>query len=133
MRKVDETARYDEDLNNWVRQEEDTFTIGVTDFGQEFMGPISLVTDLPKIGQVLSKGTCYCLTESDKASTEIHLPISGKVVAINEALLKNPSFINEDCYGEGWILKLTEVSVTEWDSLKSAEFYAEAVGSFFNK
>ena len=133
MRKVDPSALYDKDLNNWVRQMEDIFTIGLTDFGQKFIGEVSAISELPKVGQILKQGELYGVLESDKAASEIHLPIGGKVIAVNESLLETPNFINEDCYGAGWIVKLTVVDLKELETLQSAEMYAAAVGSFFNK
>jgi len=133
MRSVDLSARYDEDLNNWVRQEEDTFTIGLTDFGQKFIGEVSAISELPKVGQILKQGELYGVLESDKAASEIHLPIGGKVIAVNESLLETPNLINEDCYGAGWIVQLTAVNPQELEALQSAEMYSAAVGSFFNK
>lgn len=133
MRKFIQEARYDEDLNNWVRKEEDVFTIGLTDFGQEFIGSITAISELPQKGQLLAKGAIYAIIESDKASTEIILPIGGQVVAINEQLLAKPNLINEACYEEGWILKLKDTSNFDWEDLQSAAEYAIAIGSFFNK
>ncbi len=133
MRKVDSTALYDKDLNNWVRKTESTLTIGLTDFGQKFIGEVSNISELPNVGQVLEQGGLYGVIESDKAASEIHLPLGGKVVAINHQLLETPSLINTDCYGEGWIVKLTEINSQELAALQSAEMYSDAVGSFFNK
>ncbi len=133
MRIYDSTARYDEDLNSWVRKEEAIVTIGLTDFGQEFIGPITAISDVPQKGQLLAKGAIYGVVESDKATTELTLPIGGEVVAINEQLLAQPTLINEDCYGEGWILQLKQVPAIEWADLQSAEAYAAAIDSFFNK
>lgn len=133
MRKIDTTARYDTDLNNWVRQEENLFIIGLTDFAQEFVGQITSITDFPKVGQTLPKGSVYCLLESDKATTEVYLPISGQVVAINEALLTQPELINEDCYGTGWVVKIRSTTMKDWEDLQNSDLYAVAIGSFFNK
>ena len=133
MRKVDPIALYDKDLNNWARQMEDIFTIGLTDFGQKFIGEVSAISELPKVGQILKQGELYGVLESDKAASEIHLPIGGKVIAVNESLLGTPNLINEDCYGAGWIVQLTVVNLKELEALQSAEMYAAAVGSFFNK
>ena len=133
MRKVAINARYDEDLNNWVRQEADLFVLGLTDFGQKFVGTISAISELPTVGQVLEKGAFYCVLEADKAASENYLPVGGIVVAINETLVAKPNLINEDCYEAGWILKLKAVSAADWAALKSAEFYEAAIRSFFNK
>jgi len=133
MRKIDTNARYEEDLNNWVRQEADVYMVGLTDFGQEFVGTISKINDLPTVGQRLEKGSLYCVLESDKAASENYLPVGGLVVAINKKLLATPTLINEECYESGWILQLKNVSVADWSALKSAEFYESAVRSFFNK
>ena len=133
MRKVDSTALYDIDLNNWVRNVDEVFTIGLSDFGQKFIGEVSNISELPAIGQVLEQGALYAVLESDKAASEIPIPIGGKVVAVNEQLLQAPHLINEDCYGEGWIVKLTAVNPKELAALQSAEKYSAAVSSFFNK
>lgn len=133
MRKFIQEARYDETLNYWVKKEDHLFIIGLTDFGQEFIGNITTLSDLPKKEQLLTKGVLYAVVESDKASTEIFSPIGGKVVAINKQVLENPNLINEDCYGEGWILKLQDISHSGWEELQSSEDYAAAVSSFFNK
>ena len=133
MRKVDSNARYDEDLNNWVRQEADLFVLGLTDFGQKFVGMISAISELPTIGQAVEKGALYCVLEADKAASENYLPVGGIVVAINEQLVAKPNLINEDCYEAGWILKLKAVKDIDWTALKSADFYESAIRSFFNK
>jgi len=133
MRQFIQEARYDESLNYWVSKEDNFYIIGLTDFGQEFIGNITTLSDLPQKGQVLGKGAIYIVVESDKASTELFLPIRGKVVAINEQLLEKPNLINEDCYGAGWIVKLEDTSQTEWEELQSSEEYAVAISSFFNK
>lgn len=133
MRKFNPLAKYDESLNYWVKKEDYLFVIGLTDFGQEFIGTITTISDLPQKGQLLAKGAIYAVVESDKASTELFLPIGGKVVAINEQLLKQSILINDDCYEEGWMLKVQDTSQMDWEDLLSAEAYAAAVSSFFNK
>jgi len=133
MRKVDTNARYDEDLNNWVRQDADLFVVGLTDFGQEFVGTISSISELPTLGQTMEKGALYCVLESDKAASDNYLPIGGIVVAVNETLFSTPTLINEACYEGGWIVKLKAVSLADWAALKTAAFYESAIGSFFNK
>ena len=107
--------------------------LGLTDFGQKFVGTISAISELPTVGQVLEKGALYCVLEADKAASENYLPVGGIVVAINEQLSTTPTLINEDCYEAGWILKLKSVSVADWAALKSADFYESAIRSFFNK
>ena len=133
MRKFNPLAKYDESLNYWVKKVDYLFVIGLTDFGQEFIGTITTISDLPQKGQLLAKGAIYAVVESDKASTELFLPIGGKVVAINEQLLKQSILINDDCYEEGWMLKVQDTSQMDWQDLLSAEAYAAAVSSFFNK
>ena len=133
MRSINHQARYDDDLNNWVKKEEHLFLIGLTDFGQEFIGTISSISELPPLGQLLAKGAIYCVLESDKASTEIFLPLGGKVVAINQKIIDQPSLINTDCYETGWIIKVKDTNAIEWNDLQTAEEYAIAISSFFNK
>ena len=133
MRKFIQEAKYDETLNYWVKKEDHLFVIGLTDFGQEFIGTITAISDLPQQGQLLAKGALYAVVVSDKTSTELFLPIGGKVVMTNEQLITQPNLINEDCYEEGWILKVQDTSHLDWEDLQSSQEYAAAVSSFFNK
>ena len=91
--------------HEWVRTEGDTATIGVTDFAQEELGDIVFV-ELPEEGATLDAGDSFGTLESVKAVSDLYTPVGGEVVEINEALNDSPEKINEDPYGDGWIVKL---------------------------
>jgi glycine cleavage system H protein len=91
--------------HEWVRTEGDTATIGITDHAQEELGDIVFV-ELPEEGATLDAGDSFGTLESVKAVSDLYAPVGGEVVEVNEALNDSPEKINEDPYGEGWIIKL---------------------------
>lgn len=95
------------DLYEWIKMEsqEEIAVVGITSLAQKEMGEIVYV-ELPKLGSYLKKEDQAAVLESTKAATDIYSPISGKVIAVNEALLKDPSLINRFPESEGWIFKL---------------------------
>ena len=107
--------------HEWVRTEGDTATIGVTDFAQEELGDIVYV-ELPEEGATLDAGDSFGTLESVKAVSDLYTPVGGEVVEINEALNDSPEKINEDPYGEGWIIKLR---VSDEGNLLSASDYEQ--------
>ena len=107
--------------HEWVRTEGDTATIGVTDYAQEELGDIVFV-ELPEEGATLDAGDSFGTLESVKAVSDLYTPVGGEVVEINEALNDSPEKINEDPYGEGWIVKLR---VSDEGDLLSASDYEQ--------
>lgn len=91
--------------HEWVRIEDNCVYIGITDHAQEQLGDIVFV-ELPDEGTTLEKTASFGVVESVKAVSDVYAPLSGKVVETNEALTENPESVNEDCYGEGWLIKL---------------------------
>ena len=91
--------------HEWVRTEDDTATIGITEYAQEELGDIVYV-ELPEQGATFDVGDSFGTVESVKAVSDLYTPVGGEVVEINEALDDSPEKINEDPYGEGWIVKL---------------------------
>ena len=116
---------YSED-HEWVREEEDYLVIGVTDFAQEELGDIVFV-ELPEVEEEFDKGDSFGVLESVKAVSDSFIPVSGRIIEVNEALLDNPELINDDPYGEGWLIKVDPADDTELDELLSAEEYAEFI------
>jgi glycine cleavage system H protein len=110
--------------HEWVRTEDDTATIGITDYAQEELGDIVYV-ELPEEGATFDAGDSFGTVESVKAVSDLYTPIGGEVVEINETLNDSPEKINEDPYGEGWIVKL-RVS-DEGSELLSASDYEQFV------
>ena len=107
--------------HEWVRTEGDTATIGITDYAQDELGDIVFV-ELPEQGATIEAGDSFGTLESVKAVSDLYAPVGGEVVEVNEALGDSPEKINEDPYGEGWIIKLR---VSEEGDLLSASDYEQ--------
>ncbi|MEC9489464.1 MAG: glycine cleavage system protein GcvH [Halanaerobiales bacterium] len=116
---------YSED-HEWVREEEDCLVIGVTDFAQEELGDIVFV-ELPEVEEEFEKNDAFGVLESVKAVSDTFIPVSGKVLEVNENLIDNPELINDDPYGDGWLVKVDPADDSELDELLSAEEYAEFI------
>ncbi|HJL66015.1 MAG: glycine cleavage system protein GcvH [Arenicellales bacterium] len=114
--------RFSEDHEWALRDESNQVTIGITDFAQEQLGEIVFI-ELPEVGSTLSQGDEAAVIESVKAASEIKSPISGEVVAVNEALIDEPGEVNQAPLGEGWFYKLKPTDPTEFDSLMDSERY----------
>jgi glycine cleavage system H protein len=91
--------------HEWIRTEDDTATIGITDHAQEELGDIVYI-ELPEQGATFEAGDSFGTVESVKAVSDLYSPVGGEVVEVNEGLGDSPEKINEDPYGEGWILKV---------------------------
>jgi len=109
--------------HEWVRTEGDTATIGITDHAQDELGDVVFV-ELPDEGTTLDAGESFGTVESVKAVSDLYTPIGGEVVEVNSALNDAPEKINEDPYGEGWIVKLRTSGEAE---LLSAEGYEKVL------
>jgi glycine cleavage system H protein len=107
--------------HEWVRTEDDTATIGITDYAQDELGDIVYV-ELPEQGATFDAGDSFGTVESVKAVSDLNTPVGGEVVEVNEALDDSPEKINEDPYGDGWIVKLR---VSDAGELLSASDYEQ--------
>ena len=109
--------------HEWLRMEDDgTITIGITDHAQEALGDIVYV-ELPDVGDTVAVDDEVAVVESVKEASDVNAPITGEVVAINEALEDDPEVINTDPYGEGWMYRIKPDNADDFDSLLSAEEY----------
>jgi glycine cleavage system H protein len=109
--------------HEWVRAEDGTVTIGITDHAQEELGDVVFV-ELPDVGDTIGAGDSFGTVESVKAVSDLYTPVGGEVVEVNSSLEDAPEKINEDPYGEGWIVKL---STSEEADLLSPEEYEKVV------
>ena len=109
--------------HEWVRIEGDTATIGITDHAQDELGDVVFV-ELPEEGDTFDAGESFGTVESVKAVSDLYTPVGGEVVEVNSALEDAPENINEDPYGEGWIVKLR---TTDGADLLSPEEYEKVV------
>jgi len=111
--------------HEWARLEEDgTVTIGITDHAQEALGDVVFV-ELPEVGDRLAVGDEAGVVESVKAASDIYAPVSGEVIAINEALEDEPETVNADPYNDGWFYRIQPDDTDELENLLSAEDYTE--------
>ena len=109
--------------HEWIRSEDDgSVTIGITDHAQELLGDLVFV-ELPEVGSAMSAEDAVCVVESVKAASDVYMPISGEVVAINEALSDAPETINDSPYDDGWLIRVTPSSPDELDDLMDADAY----------
>ena len=108
--------------HEWVRLQNDTAVIGITDFAQEQLGDIVYV-ELPKEGDSVQKDEPFGVVESVKAVSDVYAALSGVVLEINDPLTDNPETLNEDCYEEGWLIKVKVSNPKELDGLMNHEQY----------
>jgi glycine cleavage system H protein len=110
--------------HEWIRDEGNGIvTIGITDHAQDLLGDVVFV-ELPEVGDELSAGDDAGVVESVKAASDVYAPLSGEVVAINEALEDAPETVNSDPYGDGWFFQLKLSDTSELDDLLDADAYA---------
>ena len=113
--------------HEWSRQEADgSITVGITNHAQDALGDVVFV-ELPEVGRQLSAGDECAVVESVKAASDIYAPVSGEIIAINEALADSPELLNEDPYGEAWLFKVKPTDSSELDKLLDAEGYLASI------
>ncbi len=109
--------------HEWVRVEDDVVTVGITEHAQEELGDVVFV-ELPEEGDDIGAGDTFGTIESVKAVSDLYAPVGGEVVEVNGSLNDTPENVNEDPYGEGWIVK---IRTSEEADLLSAEEYEKVV------
>jgi glycine cleavage system H protein len=119
--------KYDKE-HEWVRVEDDTAVIGISDFAQDQLGEVVYV-DLPSAGDELIAGETFGEIESVKSVSELYAPLSGTVLEVNEDLDGSPETINSDPYEAGWMVKIALADPSQLDALMSAEDYEAFVTS----
>ena len=110
--------------HEWARREAHDVSVGITAHAQEELRDVVFV-ELPKIGRVVKQGEPVAVIESVKAAFDIYAPVSGTLSRVNDAVVKLPQLVNQDCYGEGWLFAITLSAPNEWSSLMSAEHYSK--------
>ncbi len=123
--RIPEDLRYSR-THEWARQEGPTAVVGISDYAQAQLGDVVYV-ELPEVGEEYRQGDSIGVVESVKATSDIYAPLSGKVVGINQALMDDPSIVNRDPYGEGWMVRLELADPAEWETLLDAAAYARLV------
>ena len=118
--------RYSKD-HEWIRLEGETAYVGITDFAQHELGDIVFV-DIDTVDETLEADETFGTIEAVKTSSELLLPVAGTVIEFNEALADAPETVNNDPYGEGWIIKVQVANPADIDGLLTAEAYQELIG-----
>ena len=108
--------------HDWVKVDGDEAVFGITWFAQDALGEI-VYADLPSAGESVEAGSTYGELESVKAVSEIYAPLGGEVVDANARLEDEPQLVNEDCYGEGWLIRVRMSAPDELDGLMDADAY----------
>ena len=124
-------ASYPDDLkyhaeHDWARVDGDTATLGITWYAQDQLGEV-VFFDPPEVGTTIAKDSPYAEVESVKAVSDVIAPVSGEIVEVNEALKDAPEQINDDSYGEGWLVKVKLTDPAELDTLMDSENYQESL------
>ena len=119
------TLRFTKD-HEWIRQDGDTAVIGITDYAQQQVGDIVYV-ELPAVGSTVEAGKEAAVVESAKAASEVYAPVSGEVVAVNEAIAGDPAKVNADPMGEGWFLTVKLADPKALDGLMDEAAYQKFV------
>ncbi|MEZ4988490.1 MAG: glycine cleavage system protein GcvH [Saprospiraceae bacterium] len=128
---VPENLRYTEE-HEWIRVEADNMAyIGITDFAQSELGELVYV-EVETVGETLAVGDVFGTVEAVKTTSDLYMPVSGKITAFNEMIDEaqgdDPTLVNNDPYGDGWIICVELTNPSELDNLLTAEAYKEIVG-----
>lgn len=108
--------------HEWIFVENDSATIGITAFAQEKLGDLVFV-QLPKVGTILKAGGAAAVVESVKAASDVYAPINGEVIGINEQVIQNPTLVNTDPAGKGWLFKVKVTDQSQLDNLLEEPAY----------
>ena len=116
-----EDIRYTSE-HEWIRLEGDEALVGITDYAQSELGEIVFV-DVPTVGETVGQGEVFGSIEAVKTVSDLNMPVSGEVLEVNEALDAQPELVNNDPYGEGWIIRIAVKDASELDKLMDAAAY----------
>ena len=119
--KFPEDLKY-ADSDEWVRIDGDTATVGISDYAQDALNDL-VYAEFKDVGETIEAGESFGEVESVKAASEVYLPIAGEIIEINEALEGEPEIINDDPYGEGWMVKIRITDDSNLASLMDAAAY----------
>ena len=112
--------------HEWVKIDGDLLIVGITDHAQSELGDIIFI-EFPDLNQVISKDEPFGTIEAVKTVADLFAPVSGKIIEINQDLEDNPELVNSDPYGEGWIVKITDIDKSQLDSLLDSNNYKRII------
>jgi glycine cleavage system H protein len=123
---IDRNARY-RASHEWARKDGARYVVGISDHAQEALGDIVFI-ELPAVGKVIKQGEALGVVESVKAASDVYMPMSGKIVAVNDALAGDPALVNKEPYAGGWFVAFEASNPAEWDGLLTPEAYETEAG-----
>ena len=112
--------------HEWIRVEGEEALVGITDYAQSELGEIVFI-DVPTVGETVGQGEVFGSVEAVKTVSDLNMPATGEVLAVNENLEDHPELVNEDPYGEGWMIRIRLSDKSELDSLMDAEAYEASI------
>lgn len=113
--------------HEWVKVDGNTATVGITDFAQSELGDIVYI-EIETVGETIANGEVFGTVEAVKTVSDLFMPVGGEVLEMNEGLDAKPEVVNEDPYGEGWMIKIAVSDASELDGLLSADEYKAHIG-----
>jgi glycine cleavage system H protein len=122
---IPDDLRYSRE-DEWARSEDGRVVVGITDYAQQQLGDIVFV-ELPAVGTSVNQGDSFGVVESVKAVSDLYAPVGGEVIEVNADLADSPEVVNEDCYGDGWLLAIRPEDEEEVESLLDAEAYRKHI------
>ena len=125
MANVPADLKYTQE-HEWAKKEGERLRVGITAFAQSELGDVVFV-ELPKVGTKVSQRQSFGVVESVKAVSDLFAPVSGEVVEVNATLSKSPETVNQDPYGQGWMIVIKPSKAAEWDQLLTAAQYEELI------
>ncbi|HSH22354.1 MAG TPA: glycine cleavage system protein GcvH [Candidatus Caenarcaniphilales bacterium] len=123
--QVPDDRRYTED-HEWLRIDGEDGVVGITAYAAGELGDVVFV-ELPEVGTQLERAQAFGVIESVKTASDLYSPLAGEIVAVNEQLVERPELVNDDPYGDGWMIRLRLGDRTEVDSLRDAASYRELI------
>jgi len=110
--------------HEWAKIEGNTATVGITDYAQQMLGELTFV-ELPAVGKEFRTHDEMAVVESSKSASDVYSPLTGTITEVNTALESKPELVNDDCYGSGWLCKLTITDTKSIENLMNAKQYEE--------
>ncbi len=111
------------DNDEWIRVKDDTGVVGITDYAQDQLSDVVFVEIVAFEGDELDQGDTFAVVESVKAAADVYMPVSGKILDVNEALVDSPELVNDDPFGDAWMVKVELSDPSQLDDLLDAEAY----------
>ncbi len=125
--KIPEGLRYTEE-HEWVKLDGNVATVGITDFAQSELGDI-VYLEIDTLDSEINSNDVFGTVEAVKTVSDLFMPVNGKVIEVNSSLEDNPEVVNDDPYGDGWIIKIEVSNPSDIDALMSSEEYKNLIGS----